>query len=221
MKDIKTDYFEYIHEETEIPSYRAPVKTTDKNIEQQYVNYQYLNYKSLTPFIRRYFSPSQLVKGMIDELVYKYDIDYDNTCVLFYRGNDKVKENHLPSYDKYLTHAKIIQRLYPDIRFLVQSDETEFLEYMEKAFPVNHVIFYDEIRHMPRNPLTTVDRLFSRDVTAELSKYYLAITYIMSKCRYVVCGTGNCSFWIALFRGGFDGITQFNYWTSAHKPEAH
>lgn len=41
-----------------------------------------------------------------------------------------------------------------------------------------------------------------RDTNPLFSKYYLAITIIMSKCKYVICGSGsgNCSLWIALYR---------------------
>ena len=38
----------------------------------------------------------------------------------------------------------------------------------------------------------------------------LAITIIMSKCKYIVCTTGNCSIWIMLYRGNVDNIFQFN-----------
>ena len=44
----------------------------------------------------------------------------------------------------------------------------------------------------------------------EFSKYYLAITMIMSECKYVVCGSsGNCSIWIMFYRGNADNVYQF------------
>jgi len=45
----------------------------------------------------------------------------------------------------------------------------------------------------------TVDRRY-KESNNEYSKKYLAITLIMAKCKYVVCPSGNCSLWIALFR---------------------
>ena len=30
----------------------------------------------------------------------------------------------------------------------------------------------------------------------------------MSKCKYVVCNTGNCSIWIVFFRNNTDNIIQ-------------
>jgi len=44
----------------------------------------------------------------------------------------------------------------------------------------------------------------------EFQKYYLAITIIMSKCKYIICGTGNCSIWIMFYRGNSNNLIQFN-----------
>jgi len=211
-QDIKTEYFLAHNQDIAIPPYTdRTICTTSKPIEQQYVHYQYLNYTDVTPFVKHYFSPSPTIEAIMSDLQDKYAFIPDRTCVLFYRGNDKAKETSLPSYEKYLQTAQSLLNTDPELRIWIQSDETEFLDAMKAAFPDNHVIFYDEIRHMPRNPQTTVDKKFYSQ-NYIMSKYYLAITYLMSQCKYVICGTGNCSLWIALFRGHNEGMTQFNYW---------
>ena len=189
----------------------SPICTTYLPIEQQYVDSSHLNYTSLRPFIQRYFTPSVDIQHMIRALEDKYEIEAENTCVLFFRGNDKATEIALPSYEQYIEMAKILLSVHPTMRFLVQSDETEFLDRMKAEFPGNHVVFYDEIRHMSHNPWATVDHVFPPNRL--MTKFYLAITVIMSKCKYVVCGSGNCSLWIALFRGHSKGVVQFGYRT--------
>ena len=42
----------------------------------------------------------------------------------------------------------------------------------------------------------------------EFSKKYLAITIIMSKCKYIICGSGNCSIWIMLYRNNNINVVQ-------------
>ena len=64
----------------------------------------------------------------------------------------------------------------------------------------------DEIRHIPAC-LSTVD-IVMKDKNNLFSKYYLAITIIMSKCKYIICGTGNCSLWIMLYRSNADNVLQ-------------
>jgi hypothetical protein len=51
----------------------------------------------------------------------------------------------------------------------------------------------------------TVDILNKTNIDT-YSQYYLAITMIMSKCKFVLCTNGNCSLWIVLFRGNSDNI---------------
>lgn len=198
-KDITFDYFEN-YDENDIE-----IKYTNKVLYHH--NYQFKDYKTidfeiLFPFIQKYFNPSIIVKNLIKELENKYNIDYDNTCVLFLRGNDKVTEHPVPSYDKYIKHGLELDN---NIKFLVQSDETEFIDTMLKTFK-NSFYFKDEIRHINKKMSTVVYSF--KDNHYKFSLYYVAITYIMSKCKYVICSTGNCSIWIALFRGNSKNIIQ-------------
>ena len=206
-EDIKERYFDGTVGTvgTVIPYTGEEVKVTDSEVEEQYSDYRLLNHGGLAPFLRRYFSPSEEILSIVDSMEYKYGLDYTKTCVLFFRGNDKCTEMTLPSYDTYIEKGRQILEEHPETRFLVQSDETEFLETMTKAFP-HSVVFYDEIRHMPRC-VTTVDKVF-KPQNADMSMFYLAITVVMSRCRQVVFGGGNCSLWITLFRGYSDGIIQ-------------
>jgi hypothetical protein len=164
----------------------------------QFIDYSNLDYNNIIPLVKKYFSPSKNIITIIEGIEQKYNLAYDNICVLFYRGNDKVKETILCEYDEYLTYANLILEKNPNILFLIQSDETEFIEYMSKKFPNNSFYFKDEIRHM-KKCRSTVDGVM-RAQNHEFSQKYLAITIIMSKCKYIICGSGNCSIWIMLYR---------------------
>jgi len=188
-----------------LPNYDTVINITDLETEEQYSDFTYLNYTKLAPFLERYFTPSSEINSIIDSIEYKYNIQYENTCVLFFRGNDKCTEMELPSYTQYILAAEQILEQNPGIRFLIQSDETEFLETMVSTFP-NSVVFFDEIRHMHKTT-NTVDRVF-KSQNANMSLLYLAITYIMSRCKHIIFNRGNCSLWIALFRGNSDNIIQ-------------
>ena len=173
----------------------------------QYTDYMKLDYIGLAPFIKRYFSPSEEIQSIIQGMETKYMLDYKNICVLFYRGNDKTTETQTPQYEDYVKRGKALLEKESDLRFLVQSDETEFIDAMETAFPGKCLVLKDEIRHISKS-LTTVDKVFKED-NFRFSKFYLAITYVMSKCNHVICGSGNCSIWITLFRGNSRNIQQF------------
>lgn len=105
-----------------------------------------------------------------------------------------------------MNYANQILEKNPNIVFLIQSDETEFIEFMTKSFPSNSIYFKDEIRHMEKCNSTVDIKMKSQNY--EYSKKYLAITIIMSKCKYIICGSGNCDIWIMLYRGNNNNVIQ-------------
>ena len=177
----------------------------------QYTDYKKIDYKLISPFIIKYFSPSIEIQEIIRKMESKYSLNYENLCVLFYRGNDKLRETELCPYSQYIVKATQLKQQNPKIQFLIQSDETECIETFLKEFP-GSFYFQDEIRHIKKSD-KTVDTVF-KETNHLFSKYYLAITYIMAKSKYIICGSGNCSIWIAFFRGNPDGILQYlhNKW---------
>lgn len=200
--DITFSYFEHYNNHLSIPY----VKLIDYNENYQYKNYSHLQYLDINPFIIKYFSPSDEIKNTITRFEIKYKINYDNICVLFYRGNDKNRETRICNYHEYILKANEILLTNPNITFLIQSDETEFIHYMQSIFPNNSLYLSDEIRHIKKTA-NTVDILL-RDNIDIFSKNYLAITIIMSKCKYIVCGSGNCSIWIMFYRGNNNNVFQ-------------
>jgi len=206
-KDITFDYFDHYDNYSSI-DYTSNV---DYREFYQYHDYSELDYTNICPFVGKYFAPSAQIKKMITDLEEKYKIDYENICVLFYRGNDKNYETHICGYDEYIKYAEEVLRKNPNIRFFIQSDETEFIERMLSLFP-NSFYMKEEIRHM-RKCYNTVDKTMKTDID-KFSKLYLAITIIMSKCEYIICGTGNCSIWIMLYRGNNRNVYQnrHGYW---------
>ena len=175
--------------------------------EIQFCDFSKLRYDMINPIIKNYFSPSMEILKNLQILESKYINDFENICVLFYRGNDKIREMQLCSYEEMYTIAIQIKSKNPKIKFLLQSDETEFIEYMSLKFPDCSFFFKDEIRHIHKSN-TTVDIIY-KNLNNQFSKYYLSITLYMSKCRYIVCESGNCSLWIMLFRNNSNGLFQF------------
>lgn len=201
--DITYHYFEHYNNIKMCPNI---TNTINYRHNYQFSNYSKLDYDNLTPLIKKYFTPSIDINNIVNDIENKYNLTYNNICVLFYRGNDKNKETKKCSYDEYLQYANKIKLDNPNILFMIQSDETEFIEFITKNFPSNSFYFKDEIRHMKKCS-STVDKVF-KSTNYEFSKKYLAITIIMSKCKYIVCGSGNCDIWIMLYRGHNNNVIQ-------------
>jgi hypothetical protein len=202
--DITFNYFEHYDNIKNTFIYK---KDIDYKNEYQFKSYSSLDYENISPFVKKYFSPSIKVNKIIQYIEQKYNLeDYNNLCVIFYRGNDKSTETNVSDYDLYIEKAKVIMRENENIRFLIQSDETEFIEKLISTFPNNSFYCKDEIRHMKKT-LSTVDFVM-RDTNHIFSFCFLAITIIMSKCKYIICGSGNCSIWIMLYRGHNNNVYQ-------------
>lgn len=202
-KDITFDYFEKYDNITDV-NIIFPINYKH---EYQFNNYADLDYQHLTPLIKKYFCPSIEINENINNIEKKYNLIYENICVLFYRGNDKNRETPKCSYEEYLNYANNLLKNNPKIVFLIQSDETEFIEFMTDKLP-SSFYFKDEIRHMKKCDDTVDIKMKSQNY--EFSKKYLAITIIMSKCKYIICGSGNCDIWIMLYRGNNNNVIQ-NY----------
>lgn len=200
--DITYEYFEHYDKITDT-NINHPIKY---HHDDQFVDYSKLDYNNIVPLVKKYFSPSNQINNIIENIELKYNLIYENICVLFYRGNDKIKETKLCDYEEYLTYTNSIIQNNPDITFLIQSDETEFIEYMTEKFPNNSFYFKDEIRHIKKCN-NTVD-IILQEKNYEFSKYFLAITIIMSRCKYIICGSGNCSLWIMFYRGNNKNVHQ-------------
>lgn len=174
-------------------------------------NYKNIDYKNIIPFVNKYFSPSNEILNASSYITEKYDLNYKNICVLFYRGLDKITEFSIPSYRDVLIKARELQEQNPDIKFVIQSDETDFINAALLEFP-NAIVFRDETRSVYRQ-ITSVDLIYQeKNENYYYSKLFLAIVLIMSKCKYVICNTGNISLWICLYRGNSNNVFQYlNY----------
>jgi hypothetical protein len=181
--------------------------------DDQYLNMKDLPHKQLRRFIDYFFTPTDEIWSLVHEIEAKYGLTniYSDLCCLFYRGNDKIQETSLPPYEALLERARAYKEKNPSTRFIIQSDETEFIDAMQIEFP-DSIVFHEYIRHIPKSN-TSVDKL-NTELNYQYSKYFLAIVLIMSKCSHIVCISGNISMWISFFRGSADGLEQFktNTW---------
>jgi hypothetical protein len=182
---------------------------TRPGIDIQFSDFNSLPFSELSPFVRKYFEPSQEIKLLIKKLESKYNIDYKNLCSLLYRGNDKSREMKIPSKQAFLNAIKKIDKIKTDYKILIQSDVTQILDFFRNEYKHNHIIFKDEIKHIPYNP--KISHLFigsNAEESLRYIKYFLAIIYIISKSKHVICASGNISLWISLFRGNSKNLIQ-------------
>lgn len=191
--------------------YREHLHFTD-----QFTDYAKLNFSALNPIISKYFSISDTVKERLNYLIQAYDIDFFDTCSIFYRGNDKRLECELATKETFIEKASIIKKHNKNIKFLVQTDDSSFLEAFQNQFQDS--ISFRELH-------TIADG--SMSVSASLPQHQrlhhaidlLAAVNVVSRCKYLVTHSGNCGFWACLYRGSSEGIIQ--HFTSESSQDYH
>ena len=95
--DITYDYFEH-YDKTEPMQLPINIKIYFNFWTYQFVDYNKIIFNSVCPIVRKYFSPSKEIINIIKNIEDKYKINYENLCVLFYRGNDKNRETKICGY---------------------------------------------------------------------------------------------------------------------------
>jgi len=106
-KDITYEYFDNYNDFSDNVIINYPINYHWWS--SQFGNYLDLEYQNISFLVKKYFSPSKTIREIINNMENKYNLIYDNICVLFYRGNDKARETSLCSYDDYLNYANEIK----------------------------------------------------------------------------------------------------------------
>lgn len=182
------------------------IQLTTEAAELQFSNYKLINFKVTTRLITKYFMPgfNQLQRQL---QMFKNNIPENrDLCAVFYRGNDKSRETTIASYQEFINKAKEIQKLDPNIQFVVQPDETEFLQAFKSEFP--DAVHFQECEHMSKKDSCIMLEM-PKEKRAEHAKNYLASVSIMAQSKYLITHSGNGSLFAVLFRGNSTNVHQF------------
>jgi hypothetical protein len=201
--DITHDFFTDPNDITEIIKYDKKISIDRFNF--QFENYKTVDYQSIIPFVKKYFTPSTQIVGIYRSLVTKYSIN-DNNCIgLYYRGTDKCSETKLDSFDSYYIKLLELVMENKNIQILIQTDTRQFIDYI-KTKPLRNVIIIDE------NSTSSSSKGIHKEKTPAENyvdiQTLFATFLLISKCKYIICSSGNCSIWMMYYRGHANNVYQ-------------
>jgi len=178
----------------------------------QFNNYNNIDYNPLIPFINKYFTPNIDIINIQNNLLNKYNINTDEYCGVYYRGTDKFSETIIGTYDTYIDKMNEIKQKDNKIKFIIQSDEENFIKFIkEKEKYKDSIIFIENIK-------STSNKGIHYEHTSNenylIIKNFFAILLILSKCKYIICSSSNCSIWMMFYRNNGNNVYQFlnNIW---------
>jgi hypothetical protein len=203
-EDITYDFFE-----KPIDVYHTPINYIDYHHSHQFKEYRKLDFENILPVVKRYFEPSPRIKMIASQFVKTYNINCDNCVALYYRGTDKVTETLIDSFDRFYDKLNEVIKACPrdNIQVLIQSDSAQFLDYI-KSKSIKNIIIIPDVTPSYTNVGSHIEK--NKECNFNDITNLNSIIYIMSKCKSIICTSGNVSIWTIFFRGNADHVYQ-NY----------
>ncbi len=187
-------------------------EVTPKNIilpDENRKQFEIYDFEYYNQVVKRFFNPSGVVTDRWQMLTEKYDIDPEKTVSVLYRGTDKGTEVRLASPEDYLDVVKQILDQTPANRVLVQTDQTQVLDYFKSELGNMVVSFSETPSTSGNNSMIDTMEKDKRDMT-DWMQWFDAALRCVAECAYVVNHTGNCGLWMNLYRGNVNNVFQFN-----------
>ena len=187
-------------------------EVTPKNIilpDENRKQFEIYDFEYYNQVVKRFFNPSGVVTDRWQMLTEKYDIDPEKTVSVLYRGTDKCTEVRLASPEAYLDVVKQILDQTPANRVLVQTDQTQVLDYFKSELGNIVVSFSETPSTSGNNSMIDTMEKDKRDMT-DWMQWFDAALRCVAECAYVVNHTGNCGLWMNLYRGNVNNVFQFN-----------
>ena len=167
------------------------------------------NFSIYSQIRNRFFNPSSIILDKKNFLREKYNIEFEKTISVLYRGTDKGTELRLAYPLDYLYITKQLLADNPNFKVLLQTDQTQVIQ-----------MFYDELGDklitFEETPSTTSNNVIwnlmeKKGVDSiDWSQWFDAALRCVADCKYLINHTGNVAFFANLYRGSLEGVTQFD-----------
>ena len=175
-------------------------------IVSQYMDFTNYNYERIKPLMDIYFKPNKKVLDTIEYLKKKYELNMENTLSVYYRGTDKRTETKLGNNEMFEEKINKVLEKDPNLDILIQSDSKSFIDYYSEKYPKAKFISenktsirVDGIHKEIKDKKVNHDDMFT----------LLSTFLLISKSKYIICNSSNCSLWIHLYRGNGNNVIQY------------
>lgn len=202
-RDIFPDFYQI---DTSVPVHLLKTVTLPDENRKQFELYDFEYYNQV---IRRFFNPSDLVLERKKFLLNKYNINPEETISVLYRGTDKYTEVRLGPPQAFLNATYQILNQTGAKKVLVQTDQTQVLEFFKQELGDIVVNFEETPSTSGKDAMNTVMENEGKD-TMDWMQWFDSALRCVSDCAYVVNHTGNCGLWMNLYRGNVTNVFQFD-----------
>jgi hypothetical protein len=205
-EDITYNFFENNNNNITIAPYYNPL---------WYIS-DYNNTDNIDIIIKKYFTPNGIIVNNSNILIRKYKI-YVNNCIgLYVRMTDKRQETNVGEFEDYKNKLNEILANEPKLKIIIVTDSTDFLSYIKEYF--KSIIIIKELRTSTSTQLGIhkdghagrIDKTLIENNYNEILNYLFPAFLILSKCKYYICNSSNCSMWTILYRKSNKNVYEFS-----------
>lgn len=154
------------------------------------------------------------VSDLVNNIVSKYSIDYENTVFIWARKTDKTYELVLPMLETY--NNILLKNNLLDHTILLQTDDSSIVDMAsnqykhikvlyEMPFSQGNKGFHNHLSHILDE---TFINIYGYDKITYLKKM-LAMTVIASKCKYYISYPGNLTTFVPILKNTFNNCFCF------------
>jgi hypothetical protein len=204
--DLNTDISKILFSEKVSPSINGISNVF--SVWDQFKPYHSINIENYKSLVDCYFTPSIVVNNKIEDICNSIEYDLDSVLAVCYRGNDKIKETRIGSYEEYIQKVKEVLNNNPQYKVIyLQTDEIEFADKFRAVYKNTYV--NDSIPLISKTPDKAIQHILPPDKRIEFACNFFASVAFMSKCGGVITHSGNIGIWIALYRGNTNNVYQY------------
>lgn len=170
-------------------------------------NYNSEDLLAIKPIIEKWFTPSNSVLDYVSLFTNKYEINVNKTLAILFRGTDKATEIKETSYSIFTSGIKDIMDNAEINRVFVQTDQTQFIDFLKHSFP--NIDFFT-IKEIPTT--ATKKQLYKETIKKNKvthAQMFLASMQILSNCKFLINHTGNVARWAITYRGHTKNTIQY------------
>ena len=166
--------------------------------------YSYTNTKNGNLFYNTLFNFTNELNNLYENLIIKYNIDFDHSLAVCHRGTDKNTEIKIMSSDLWVANTSFIINEYNFSKIILITDQTQTKELFLKTFGERCIVF-DELYTTYTSTVVFKFNDFDKD---KWLKNISAILRILSKCKGLLNHTGNTATSLAIMRGNTNYMWQ-------------
>lgn len=161
----------------------------------------------LYPYIKRFFTLSDELTNIKNNLLQKYELVNKDYVSVIYRGSDQFTDRggfisvNCSAYEK-LARSIISEIPVQNRVLLIQTEEPRVLSYFRGQLGAKFISETDI------GEIGKTDAPVPNNGVDEWIKNYVASIYIHSKSKTLITYTGNSGFWVVLFRGMMNEVYQ-------------